>query len=307
MKRAWRTVDAVLLLDKPSGMSSNSALQVARRRFQAAKAGHGGTLDPLASGLLPVLFGEATKFSGSLLEGGKRYEAVVRLGIRTDTADADGAVIAERTVDVTDEALERALEGFRGDIEQVPPMHSALKRDGQPLYRLARKGIEVERAPRRVRIERLDLLGRDRRDLRLDIACSKGTYVRSIADDLGERLGCGAHLAALRRTGAGPFAVRDAWTLERLEALPDESLSQALLPPDRLVADLPAVELAGGPAERFLHGQAVEPGADRTPGHRRVYAAPGPRFLGVGECTPEGRLRPLRLVASNAQAAEKAR
>ena len=308
MTGRWRTVDAVLLLDKPVGMSSNAALQIARRRFRAAKAGHGGTLDPLASGLLPVLFGEATKFSGSLLEGGKRYRATVRLGVRTDTADAEGSTLSERPVPcMSDAVLEAALAAFRGDIEQVPPMHSALKRDGQPLYRLARQGIEVDRAPRRVRIDRLALLRHEGSFLDLDIACSKGTYIRSLADDLGEKLGCGAHLAALRRTGAGPFDVGEAWTLDRLEGLPDAELVRALMPPDRLLAHLPEVILAGAVAERFCHGQAVDLPAGQPGGACRVYRA-GPRhFLGTGEACADARLRPLRLLANPAQEAEKAR
>lgn len=308
MTRTWRTVDAVLLLDKPVGMSSNAALQIARRCFRAAKAGHGGTLDPLASGLLPVLFGEATKFSGSLLEGGKRYRATVRLGVRTDTADAEGATLIERPVPaMSDAMLEAALAAFRGDIEQVPPMYSALKRDGQPLYRLARQGIEVDRAPRRVRIDRLALLRHDGGELELDIACSKGTYIRSLADDLGEKLGCGAHLAALRRTGAGPFEVAEAWTLQRLEGLPEAELSQALMPPDRLLAHLPDVVLADVAVARFCHGQAVDLPAGGALGACRVYEGRTGRFLGTGEADEAARLRPLRLLATTAQEAEKAR
>jgi len=297
-----RRLDALLLLDKPSGVSSNAALQIARRRFGAAKAGHGGTLDPLASGLLPVLFGDATKFSGWMLDAGKTYRATLKLGLRTDTADAEGSVIAERAVGFDDAALERALERFRGDIQQVPPMHSALKKNGKPLYLLARKGIEVPREARRVRIERLDLLGRSASSLEIELACTKGTDIRSLADDLGEQLGCGAHLAALRRTAVGPFRVDDAWSLERLEALPDDKLAQALLPVDCLLAGLDEIRLEGSQAERFGHGQAVESGR-AAPGLRRVYGAGG-RFLGVGELGEDGAIRPLRLVADVAQAAD---
>ena len=300
MKRRGRALDAVLLLDKPPGLSSNAAMQVARRRFDAAKAGHGGTLDPLASGLLPLLFGEATKFSQGLLDAGKAYLATVRLGARTDTGDAEGRTLIERPVDVSDGRLAAALARFRGDIVQVPPMHSALKRDGQPLYRLARRGLEVERAPRRVRIDRLELVRREGRDLEIEVACSKGTYIRTLADDLGEALGCGAHLAALRRTAVGDFRVADAWTLERLEALPAAELPGALLPPDALVAGLAAVRLDSRRAERFGHGQALpEAGDGAPPGLRRVYAEDG-RFLGVGEREPGGGLRPVRLLAASA-------
>lgn len=297
-----RRVDAVLLLDKPSGISSNAALQAARRRFNAAKAGHGGTLDPLASGLLAVLFGEATKFSSGMLDAGKTYLATVTLGTRTDSGDAEGNVIATREVDVDDATLARTLDGFRGEIEQVPPMHSALKRDGKPLYLLARQGIEVAREPRRVKIDRLVLLGRSGNDLRLEVACSKGTYIRTLADDLGERLGCGAHLSALRRTVIGGFDLAEAWTLDRLEALPDGALETALLPVDRLVVAFEAVTLDDTAAGRFRHGQAVSL-AGQPAGPRRVYGHSG-RFLGLGELAEGGLLRPLRLLADVAQPAD---
>ncbi len=301
-RSARRRVDAVLLLDKPRGISSNTALQAARRRFNAAKAGHGGTLDPMASGLLPVLFGEATKFSSGLLEGGKTYLATVTLGARTDSGDAEGNVIAARPVTVDDAALAAALEGFRGEIVQVPPMHSALKRDGKPLYLLARKGVEVERQPRRVRIDRLVLHGRDGNDLRIEVACSKGTYIRTLADDLGERLGCGAHLSALRRTAVAEFDVGQAWTLEGLDALPDAELPAALLPVDRLVARLGSVMLDAGPARLFCHGQVVAAGGEGA-GPRRIYGEAG-RFLGLGELAEGGLLRPLRLLVDSAQPAD---
>jgi tRNA pseudouridine55 synthase len=297
-----RRLDGVLLLDKPGGLSSNTALQRARGRFRAAKAGHGGTLDPMASGLLPVLFGEATKFSGWMLDAGKTYLATVRLGERTDTGDAEGRITAVRPVAVDDATLEKALEAFRGEILQVPPMHSALKRDGKPLYELARQGIEVERQPRRVRIERLVLTGRAGDLLDLEVACSKGTYIRTLAADLGEALGCGAHLSALRRTVVGRFDVRDAWTLERLDALPEAGLDAVLLPADVLVQGLAAVTLADDPARRFRHGQAVDCGGN-APGMQRVYG-PGGAFLGLGERLADGLIQPLRLVAESAQPAD---
>lgn len=297
MKRAWRTVDAVLLLDKPSGMSSNSALQVARRRFQAAKAGHGGTLDPLASGLLPVLFGEATKFSGSLLEGGKRYEAVVRLGIRTDTADADGAVIAERPVEVTDGALERALDGFRGDIEQVPPMHSALKHQGRPLYEYARKGIEIERPARRVVVHSLELESFTGDACVLRVHCGKGFYVRALADDLGEVLGCGAHLSGLRRTAVGRFDIADAVTPAQMEAFSEPERDARLLPADALITELPELALDPESAWQIAHGQAVWLPRLRVGAVHRIYAPDG-RFLGVAAVDEDGKLAPRRLIAT---------
>ncbi len=297
-----RRLDAVLLLDKPTGMSSNAALQIARRCFRAAKAGHGGTLDPLASGLLPVLFGDATKFSGAMLDAGKVYRTTLALGARTDTGDAEGRVIAQRPVDFDDAALARALETFRGDIEQVPPMHSALKKDGKPLYLLARRGIEVPRQPRRVRIERLDLLRRGPAELEIEVACSKGTYIRTLADDLGELLGCGAHLTALRRNAVGAFSVAEAWTLGRLEVLSEAERDRALLPVDRLLEGLEAVSLDVAAAGRFRHGQAVATRAAGA-GLRRVYASAGD-FLGLGELTEGGTIRPMRLVADVAQAAD---
>lgn len=297
-----RRLDAVLLLDKTPGMSSNAALQSARRLLGAAKAGHGGTLDPLASGLLPLLFGEATKFSGTMLDAGKGYLATVRLGVRTDTADAEGRVLAERPVALDDAEIERALAAFRGDILQVPPMHSALKRDGRPLYELARKGLSVAREARPVRIDRLELRVRDGTNLLLEVACSKGTYVRTLADDLGERLGCGAHLAALRRTSVGRFSVDEATTLERLESMTPAEREGALRPMDCLIEGLDRVVLDEPAARRFRQGQGVQ-GPAGADGRRRVYGPDG-RFLGVGELAADARLLPLRLVAEVAQPAD---
>lgn len=305
-----RRLDAVLLLDKAPGMSSNAALQSARRIFAAAKAGHGGTLDPLASGLLPVLFGEATKFSGWMLDAGKTYVATLEFGIRTDSGDAEGNVISRHTASFDDAALTRALESFRGDIEQVPPMYSALKRGGKPLYELARRGISVPREARRVRIDRLELLGRSGSRLELEVACTKGTYIRTLADDLGEMLGCGAHLVALRRTAVGDFHLNDASTLEKLGSLAAADLDRVLLPVDRLVAGLRAVTLDGPATLRFRQGQAVHCVADdafathtQAISPRRVYG-PGGRFLGLGRLAEAALIQPLRLVADVAQAAD---
>lgn len=297
-----RRLDALLLLDKPQGLSSNAALQIARRCFSALKAGHGGTLDPMASGLLPVLFGDATKFSSWMLDAGKTYLATLILGVRTDSGDAEGSVIARRPVDVGDSALMQALEGFRGEIEQVPPMHSALKRHGTPLYALARRGIEVPREARRVCIHRLELVRRGAAELEIEVDCSKGTYIRTLADDIGESLGCGAHLAALRRTRVGAFSVYDAWTLDRLEALPEAQRELALLPADRLLAEVGELRLDEAMTARFCHGQSVAAGESGS-GLRRIYGASG-RFLGVGEVAEAGSVRPLRLVADASQAAD---
>ncbi|MEW6164569.1 MAG: tRNA pseudouridine(55) synthase TruB [Pseudomonadota bacterium] len=289
-----RRVDGVLLLDKPTGMSSNAALQKARWLFNAAKAGHTGTLDPLATGLLPLCFGEATKFSGELLDAGKAYLATVRLGIVTDSADADGTVLETRPVAVTEAEARAVLVRFAGEIEQVPPMHSALKREGVPLYELARRGIEVERAPRRVTIRTLTLSNwaGDRFDLLVD--CSKGTYVRTLAADIGAALGCGAHLTALRRTRVGPLDLADAVTLADIEALAPERRDSLLSPPDGLLAELPLVRLDAAAAERMLHGQPVR--WNGVAGQRcRLHGPQG--FIGMGELRPDGFLHAKRLVA----------
>lgn len=290
-----RRLDAVLLLDKPAGITSNAALQEAKRLYRAQKAGHAGTLDPLASGLLPVLFGEATKFSRFLLDSDKEYLAEARLGVLTSTGDAEGQVLERRAVVVDDAMIEDALGRFRGDIEQVPPMHSALKRNGRPLYELARKGAEVERAPRRVAVRILELLGRAGDSLRLRVLCSKGTYVRALAQDLGAALGTGAHLCALRRTGAGRFRVEQAVPLHALAALDEAARDRLLVPVEALLEELPRIELDPAGARRFAQGQAV---AHRSgaPGRCRVYDERG-ALLGVGDLGAAGELRPVRLLA----------
>lgn len=296
-KRSWRRVDGVLLLDKPSGMTSNTALQRARRLFSAAKAGHTGTLDPLATGLLPLCFGEATKFSADLLDADKTYEAELRFGVTTETGDAEGAVLETRPVNFSDAALAAALDVFRGPIRQIPPMYSALKRDGKPLYVLARQGVEVEREARAVTIHALELLGRAGETCRLRVTCSKGTYIRTLATDLGERLGCGAHLTALRRTAVGALTLEAACTLEALEALDETARGTRLLPPDALLQNLPRADLDAEAALRFGHGNPVPfDAAGGTPGRWRVYA--GGRLLGLGELSAEGALKPSRLVAA---------
>jgi tRNA pseudouridine55 synthase len=283
----------VLLLDKPTGMSSNSALQAARRLFSAAKAGHTGTLDPLASGLLPLCFGEATKFSVDLLTADKTYEAELLFGVRTDTGDADGTVVLRCPVDFGLADLEAALPAFRGPIRQVPPMYSALKRDGRPLYELARQGIEVEREAREVVIHELRLLDFSGDRCRLRVACSKGTYIRSLAEDLGAALACAAHLTALRRVTVGPLQVSDAVTLDQLAALAEDERAAWLLAPDALLQSLPAIYLEDDAGRRFSHGNPV--GSDGGPGKCRVYAEN--RLLGLGEVDEAGRLQPRRVLA----------
>src|SRR5690606_32871827 len=250
-------VDGVLLLDKPLGLSSNDALVRARRLLGARKAGHGGTLDPLATGLLPLLFGEATKFALDSLDADKTYLAGLTLGVATDTGDAEGRVIAEREPVRDEAAVRRAVAGFVGEIDQVPPMHSALKREGRPLYELARQGVVVERPARRVTIFAIDVLRFEPPRLELRVRCSKGTYIRSLAADLGERLGCGAHLAALRRERVGSLDVADALSLEALEALSMPERRARLLPADALLSSLPRLDLDAASAGRFAQGQKL--------------------------------------------------
>jgi tRNA pseudouridine55 synthase len=292
----------VLLLDKAAGMTSNYALQGARRLFSAAKAGHTGTLDPLATGLLPLCFGEATKFSADLLNADKVYEAELLFGVTTTTADSEGEILQRRPVRFEQAQLEAALQRFRGQIQQIPPMHSALKRDGQPLYKLARQGIAVERAARQVTISELRLLAFSGERCRLRVACSKGTYIRVLAEDLGNVLECGAHLTALRRLAVGTLSIADAVTLDQLNALPEDRRAACLLPPDALLQTLPAVHLDAEAALRFAHGNPVSLAAGTAPGtvagKCRVYAARG--LLGLGEADACGTVHPRRLLCADA-------
>lgn len=292
-KRTWKQVDGVLLLDKPLGMTSNDALQKARRFFSAAKGGHTGTLDPLATGLLPLCFGEATKFSADLLDADKTYEAVLKLGVTTDSGDAEGQVTSIATVDVNKAQIAEVLPQFVGDIQQIPPMHSALKRNGRPLYELARKGIEVEREPRAVTIFAIDCLDFSGDSLTLRVACSKGTYIRVLAADIGKALGCGAHLAALRRTVVGDIRLEKTVTLAELETLDEGARMERLLPVDALLQSLPVVSVEGAEADRFSHGNPVSLPAGLS-GKVRVYA--DGRLIGVGEPGHGDLLWPKRLV-----------
>lgn len=296
-KIARRRVDGVLLLDKPHGMSSNMALQKARRLYAAERAGHSGTLDPLATGLLPVLFGEATKFGSELLDSDKRYLAKVAFGVSTATGDAEGEVLATRAVDVSPAQLEAAVQRFIGPIVQVPPIYSALKHAGRPLYDYARAGQHVERAAREVIIHALRIEAFDGRCAVLYVHCSKGTYIRTLGEDLGEMLGCGAHLAGLRRTGAGPFDVADALTLENLEQLTAAERDAKLLPVDLLVRHLPRLNLSVDQARRLNMGQAL---ADVEPITGRVRVYLDECFLGVGTGDETGVLRAKRLLRTGA-------
>ena len=289
-------IDGALLLDKPLGITSNAALQAAKRIYRARKAGHAGTLDPLASGLLLVLFGEATKFAGPLLDADKEYLATVKLGERTATGDAEGPVLQKREISFSKDGLQSVLERFRGEIEQVPPMHSALKHEGTPLYRLARRGEEVERAPRRVRIAELQLLQRDAESLELRVVCSKGTYIRVLAEDIGEALGCGAHLSALRRTASGGFRIEDAIALQALQETSPEQRARRLLPLERLVEGLPSAQLAAAEEARLRQGQALKISGL----HPGLCALLRPDGAVIGLGTAEGdSLKPLRLTQAH--------
>ena len=296
-------IDGALLLDKAVGLSSNRALQEAKKLLGAKKAGHAGTLDPLASGLLLILVGEATKFAGPMLDADKEYLATVKLGVTTSTADAEGAVLEERPVHVSAEQVAAELGRFRGTIEQMPPMHSALKRDGVPLYQLARAGRTVERRARPIEIHELELLQCAPPILELRVRCSKGTYIRVLAEDIGAALGTGAHLAALRRTGSGRFHVRDAATLEELRVMPNRR--SALLPLRVLLEGLPSTELDAAAEARLRNGQPLKI-SGLEEGLCALYRSDG-GVIGLGEARPEGVLRPLRLTSGLTQAAEKHR
>ena len=290
-----RRLDGVLLLDKPAGVGSNAVLQVLKQLYGAEKAGHAGTLDPLATGLLPVLFGQATKFSHLALDADKEYVACARLGVTTTTGDAEGEVLERRPCHVRPEDVEPVLAAFRGDLEQVPPMYSALKHAGQPLYVLARAGRQVPRAARRVRVHALELLQCAAHSLELRIRCSKGTYIRTLVEDIGRALGCGAHVSALRRTLSGAFRIEDAVRLEQLQAETAAARDARLLPLEQLLGSLPRVDLPAALAERFARGQALQI-AQAPAGQCRVYGQQG-RLLGLGEGRAPGELRPRRLVS----------
>ena len=289
-------------MDKPAGISSNDVVQQAKRLFGAQKVGHTGSLDPLATGVLPLCFGEATKFSQYLLDADKKYWAQVRLGITTETGDADGEVIAQADASsVTPAQAVAALETFVGEIEQIPSMYSALKHQGQPLYKLARKGIEVERAPRQVSIYSAELLQFSEASIELRVHCSKGTYIRSLAEDLGAALGCGAHVSALRRLAAGPYEEGQATTLAELCETNDmQEMDALLLPVSSAVDSWPAVRLHEDTAHYVRQGQPVQVSHAPTDGWVQIFElAEEDRFLGVGEILADGRVAPRRLVAND--------
>ena len=299
-------VHGVLLLDKGAGHSSNDVLIKAKRLLNAQKAGHTGTLDPFATGLLPLCFGEATKFAQDLLEADKTYETVVHLGVRTSTADTEGEVLETLPVEVVAADIEQVLARFRGEIDQVPPMHSALKRDGKPLYEYARAGVTLEREARRVTIHELELLDYNAPYLRLRVRCSKGTYVRVLGEDIGAALGCGAHLQALRRTKVGALILDDAVTLDMLAETPEADRAKLLAPVDALLSSFPPIVLPEELATRFLHGQRIALGKagfttyTQALGRVRVYREADQRLLGTAQLQEYGVLAPERLVATDA-------
>lgn len=291
-RSARRRVDGVLLLDKPAAMTSNAALQVAKRLFNADKAGHTGTLDPFATGLLPICFGDATKFAQSLLDASKSYVATVHFGVATTTGDVDGEVVLQRPVEFSGEAIESVLPRFRGRFPQMPPMHSALKRNGRPYYEYAREGIELERSTREVEIKRLELVHWHAPRATFEITCSKGTYIRVLAEDLGAALGCGAHLCALRRVATGGFQLTDATSLNALADMDAITRDALLEPVEALLAQLPALEIDGQSAVALRHGkcvsvQGIAPGSYRCRDPQRS-------LIGVVE-VEGGTLRAQRL------------
>jgi len=303
IKRIRRPIDGILLLDKPQGMSSNYALQRVKHLFNAEKAGHTGSLDPLATGLLPICLGEATKYSQHLLDADKVYRTRMRLGQKTSTADAEGEIIDEQPVpSLTREQIEQVLARFRGTIQQVPSMYSALKKDGKPLYELARKGIEVAREPRTVQIYRLELLKVEPLYWELEVACSKGTYIRNLVEDIGDILGCGAHVAELRRLASGCFQLDERLSLEYLQQLAEEqglaALDQLLLAPWAAIADKPKITLSENASYYILHGNPVR--VNNLPMDEDVLIFDEQnRFLGLGYMNDDGLLAPRRLLKTS--------
>ncbi|EOJ8643936.1 tRNA pseudouridine(55) synthase TruB [Vibrio parahaemolyticus] len=305
-RRKGRPINGVILLDKPTGISSNDALQKVKRIYFAEKAGHTGALDPLATGMLPICLGEATKFSQFLLDSDKRYRVIAKLGERTNTSDSDGEVVETRPVDVTLEKLEACIEKFRGESDQVPSMFSALKYQGKPLYEYARKGIEVPRDSRKITVYEIILHRFEGDEVEMEVHCSKGTYIRTIVDDLGEMLGCGAHVTMLRRTAVAKYPYEKMVTLEQLNELleqahreeiaPRELLDPLLMPMDTAVEDLPEVNLIPELADMVQHGQPVQVLGAPEQGSLRLTMGEERLFIGVGEMNDDGKIAPKRLV-----------
>ncbi|MGF1738151.1 tRNA pseudouridine(55) synthase TruB [Photobacterium satsumensis] len=308
-RRKGRPIDGVILVDKPTGISSNDTLQKVKRIFFAQKAGHTGALDPLATGMLPICFGEATKFSQFLLDSDKRYRVIAKLGERTDTSDSDGEVVQTRDVKVDRGQLERCIAKFRGTTDQIPSMYSALKYQGRKLYEYAREGIEVPRESRKITVYSVELLRFSNNEVEMELHVSKGTYIRTIVDDLGEMLGCGAHVTFLRRTGVSNYPMERMMTIEQLEALleqakeqdiaPSELLDPLLLPTDTAVQDLPEVNIPPASAVYILNGNPVQAGRLPAEGTLvRITVAEQKEFIGIGVVDPEGQLAPKRVMAN---------
>ncbi|CAM2899105.1 tRNA pseudouridine(55) synthase TruB [Vibrio mytili] len=311
-RRKGRPINGVILLDKPTGISSNDALQKVKRIYFAEKAGHTGALDPLATGMLPICLGEATKFSQFLLDSDKRYRVIAKLGERTNTSDSDGEVVETRPVDVNLENLEACIEKFRGESDQIPSMFSALKYQGKPLYEYARKGIDVPRESRKITVYEIVLHRFEGDEVEMEVHCSKGTYIRTIVDDLGEMLGCGAHVTMLRRTGVAKYPYEKMVTLEQLndlleqahreEIAPRELLDPLLLPMDTAVEDLPEVNLLPELADMVQHGQPVQVFGAPIEGALRLTMGEERLFIGVGEMNDDGKIAPKRLVVFREEA-----
>ncbi|MCG7497552.1 tRNA pseudouridine(55) synthase TruB [Vibrio sp. Of7-15] len=305
-RRRGRPVDGVILLDKPTGITSNDALQKVKRIYFAEKAGHTGALDPLATGMLPICLGEATKFSQFLLDSDKRYRVIAKLGERTNTSDSDGEVVETREVKVDRGQLERCIAKFRGETDQIPSMFSALKYQGRPLYEYAREGVEVPRESRKITVYSIELIRFEGDEVEMDVHCSKGTYIRTITDDLGEMLGCGAHVTSLRRTGVSNYPMDRVVTLEQLEELleqareqdiaPRELLDPLLLPMDSAVQDLQEVNMLPELADMVLHGQPVQIFGAPVEGQVRMTSGEERTFIGIGQIDDDGRVAPKRLV-----------
>ena len=302
-RRKGRSISGIIVLDKAVGLSSNKALQEVKWLFEANKAGHTGSLDPLATGVLPLCLGEATKVSQFLLNSDKRYRARIKLGIRTDSADSEGQVIAEcDEVNVSREQVEQALQSFKGETQQIPPMHSALKVDGVPLYKLAREGKTISREARNICVYELELTDFQGDEIELEITCSKGTYIRTIADDLGQDLGCGAHIIALRRLQAGAFTEADCVSTDALREVKEkhgmDRLDQNLIPMDRAIEDLPEVNLPNIAASQFKNGQSVLVRHLPEEGLVRLYEEE--QFIGIGCIDDDGKVAPKRLILTSA-------
>ncbi|WP_117233648.1 tRNA pseudouridine(55) synthase TruB [Vibrio maerlii] len=305
-RRKGRPINGVVLLDKPTGISSNDALQKVKRIYFAEKAGHTGALDPLATGMLPICLGEATKFSQFLLDSDKRYVVIAKLGERTNTSDSDGEVVETRPVNVTREFLEECIEKFKGETDQIPSMFSALKYQGKPLYEYARAGIEVPRESRKITVYSIELLRFEGDEVEMEVHCSKGTYIRTITDDLGEMLGCGAHVTMLRRTGVAKYPYERMVTLEQLNELleqakreeiaPKDLLDPLLLPMDTAVEDLPEVNLNAELTNMVQHGQPVQVFGAPSEGSIRMTSGAERTFIGVAEMNDDGKIAPKRLV-----------